>query len=104
EIAGRRGWPILTDVREVSAEHVVSGRFGAISLETYARAGVTFVGVIGSLPGTAACAGAASGFGDAAGAGSTSVAEVAAPAGAIAPARGTAADTENAVSFTHLQL
>ncbi|MGJ9584590.1 hypothetical protein, partial [Actinotignum sp. GS-2025b] len=91
EIAGRRGWPILTDVREVSAEHVVSGRFGAISLETYARAGVTFVGVIGSLPGTAACAGAASGFGDAAGAGSTSVAEVAAPGGAIAP-----------VSYTHL--
>ncbi|MGJ9610375.1 hypothetical protein, partial [Actinotignum sp. GS-2025c] len=99
EIAGRRGWPILTDVREVSAEHVVSGRFGAISLETYARAGVTFVGVIGSLPGTAACAGAAagagvaSGFGDAAGAGSTPVSEVAAPAGAIAP-----------VSYTHLTL
>lgn len=101
EIAGRRGWPILTDVREVSAEHVVSGRFGAISLETYARAGVTFVGVIGSLPGTAACAGAAagagvaSGFGDAAGAGSTPVSEVAAPAGAIAPARITAAESED---------
>ncbi|MGJ9450630.1 FAD-binding protein [Actinotignum sp. GS-2025c] len=101
EIAGRRGWPILTDVREVSAEHVVSGRFGAISLETYARAGVTFVGVIGSLPGTAACAGAAagagvaSGFGDAAGAGSTPVSEVAAPGGAIAPARITAAESED---------
>ena len=75
EIAGRRGWPILTDVREVSAEHVVSGRFGAISLETYARAGVTFVGVIGSLPGTAACAGADS----------TPVSEVAAPGGGGAP-------------------
>lgn len=85
EIAGRRGWPILTDVREVSAEHVVSGRFGAISLETYARAGVTFVGVIGSLPGTAACAGADS----------TPVSEVAAPAGAIAPARITAAESED---------
>ncbi|EPD26156.1 FAD-binding protein [Actinotignum schaalii] len=85
EIAGRHGWPILTDVREVSAEHVVSGRFGAISLETYARAGVTFVGVIGSLPGTAACAGA----------GSTPVSEVAAPAGAIAPARITAAESED---------
>ncbi|MGJ9493954.1 FAD-binding protein [Actinotignum sp. GS-2025a] len=95
EIAGRRGWPILTDVREVSAEHVVSGRFGAISLETYARVGVTFVGVIGSLPGTAACAGAASGFGDAAGAGSTPVSKVAAPAGAIAPARITAAESED---------
>ncbi|MBS5749365.1 MAG: FAD-binding protein [Actinotignum schaalii] len=100
EIAGRRGWPILTDVREVSAEHVVSGRFGAISLETYARAGVTFVGVIGSLPGTAACAGAA-GAGSAAGAGrvhsagSTPVSEVAASAGAIAPARITAAESED---------
>ncbi|MGJ9571261.1 FAD-binding protein [Actinotignum sp. GS-2025f] len=95
EIAGRRGWPILTDVREVSAEHVVSGRFGAISLETYARAGVTFVGVIGSLPGTAACAGAASGCGGAASAGGAAVSEVAAPAGAIAPARITAAESED---------
>lgn len=100
EIAGRRGWPILTDVREVSAEHVVSGRFGAISLETYARAGVTFVGVIGSLPGTAACAGAAgaggaAGTGRALSSGSTPVSEVAAPAGAIAPARITAAESED---------
>lgn len=95
EIAGRRGWPILTDVREVSAEHVVSGRFGAISLETYARAGVTFVGVIGSLPGTGACSGAAAGYGNALRAGDAPVAEVAAPAGAIAPARITVAEAED---------
>lgn len=95
EIAGRRGWPILTDVREVSAAHVVSGRFGAISLETYARAGVTFVGVIGSLPGTGACSGAAAVSGNALRAGDAPVAEVAAPAGAIAPARITLAEAED---------
>ena len=85
EIAGRRGWPILTDVREVSAEHVVSGRFGAISLETYARAGVRLGGFMGSVPGPAACAVAAS----------TPVSVGAARAGAIARARITAAESED---------